>query len=127
MAKKRSKTPSKLALGSCELRIQIPTDTHTAIRKLVTASRSVSSIIRDLTEEVFGEGKAAPKQLDVLTPHHGYTWERVSCYCSQKTRDRGVAEVQRRGLDRKGTRKPLGIAPALAWLLVEQYGPKADA
>lgn len=123
MAKKRSSKPSsKLSAGVCEIGLKIPTGTLNAIRGKVTAGTSISSIIRDVIEEVFGEGKPAPSELGMSTQPADETWARVAVYCSERTRERGVMEISRRGLDRTGATKPRGIAPAVAWLLIQRFG-----
>ena len=122
MAKKHKASASGLPDGTCSLIVKIPPATAAALRATGTASTSISSIIRDVMEDAFGVGKPAPALLDTLTPPRGDdSWVRLPVYCSTVTRDRGLAEVKRRELDKNGTRKPLGVAPAVAWLLVQRF------
>ena len=121
MAKKRSS--KKLPIGMCEIGLKIPRETVAMIRSEIKFGKSVSGMIREVIEDVFGEGKPAPAELGTLVPQTAEEWPRIAVYCSEKTRDRGLQEVQRRGLDRTGATKPRGVAPAIAWLLVQKYGP----
>lgn len=124
MAQEKRKTLHGLAPGMCAIEVKIPHETAAAIRALATtADNSISGIIRDVIEDVFGEGKPAPAELDTLTPPPGETWARIAVYCSEATKRRGLAEVQRRGLDQAKRRtKPPGFLPAVAWILVQRYG-----
>jgi hypothetical protein len=120
MAKKNK--ASGLPDGTFLLTVKVPAATAAALRATGTASTSISGIIRDVMEDAFGVGKSAPALLDTLIPPRGDdSWVRFSVYCSTVTRDRGLAEVKRRELDKNGTRKPLGVAPAVAWLLVQRF------
>lgn len=112
---------SGLPDSTCTFIIKIPPGTVAAIRARVKSGTSMSGIIRGVMESAFGVGKS-PKRLNTLTPKKGETWTRIPVYCSTVTRDRGLAEVKRRGLNQNGVRRPLGIAPAVAWLLVQRFG-----
>ena len=123
MATKKRATKKGTAPGVTLMTVCVPRQTHRAMKALVNADTSVSSLCREVLEDTFGVGKPAPATLKTIAPGAGDDWARFTFHCPEILRVRGTKEMQRRATAGPvGRGKPRQLPTALAWLLVQRFG-----
>lgn len=124
MAIKKRATKKSPAPGVTLMTVCVPRETHRAMKARVDADTSVSSLCREVLEAWFGVGRPAPEKLETIAPGVEDDWARFTFHCPDILRERGTKEMQRRATSGPvGRGKPRQLPTALAWLLVQRFGP----
>jgi len=127
MAIKKRATKKGTASGVTLMTVCVPRETHRAMKAQVNADTSVSSLCREVLEHTFGVGKPAPAKLETIAPTAESDWARFTFHCPDILRERGTREMQRRATAGPvGRGKPRQLPTALAWLLVQRFGPSEN-